>query len=129
MHILWSVNSHINCVGINCALIDIGNAMRAVQSGLHKDFMSSIVVTPWGMIDLAETETGHDLLLNSGTNVKQNHALLLLGRAVAANGVTGAEHVTIMTKGFTAAMGVCPAGEERDHEGIELHVQDAHPVL
>ena len=129
MHILWSVNSHINRVGINCALIDIGSAMSAVQRGLHKDFTSSIVVTPWGMIDPAEAGTGHDIPFNCGTNVKQNHALLLLGRAIAADGVTGAEHVTIMTKGFTAAMGVCPAGEERDHEGIELHVQDAHPVL
>ena len=36
MHILWSVNSHIQRVGINCALMDIGNSMRAVQLGLHK---------------------------------------------------------------------------------------------
>ena len=91
------------------ALIDIGSAMSAVQRGLHKDFTSSIVVTPWGMIDPAEAGTGHDIPFNCGTNVKQNHALLLLGRAIAADGVTGAQHVTIMTKGFTAAMGVCPA--------------------
>ena len=129
MHILWSVNSHIHRVGINCALMDIGNATSAVQSGLHKDFTSSIVVTPWGMMANAEIGTGHEIPLNSGKNAKQNHALQLLGRAAAADGVSSAEHVTIMTKGFTAATVLCPAGEERDHDGIELHVQEAHPVL
>ena len=82
--------------------------MRAVQLGLHKDFTSSIIVTPWGMVDPAEATAGHDIPLNSGTNVKQNHALLLLSRALTASGVSSAEHVTIMTKGFTAATGECP---------------------
>ena len=52
MHILWSVNSHIQRVGINCAIVDIGNAMSVVQNGLHKDFPSSIIVTPWGRVSL-----------------------------------------------------------------------------
>ena len=52
IHILWSVNSHIQRVGINCAIVDIGNAMSVVQNGLHKDFPSSIIVTPWGRVSL-----------------------------------------------------------------------------
>ena len=38
--------------------------------------------------------------------------------------MTGAEHVTIMTKGSTAATDVFPSGEAIEHEGIELHVQE-----
>ena len=129
MHILWSVNSHIQHVGINCTIVDIGNAMSAVQNGLHKDFSSSILVTTWGRVIIAKTEKEHNLSLNSGKNVKQNHALFLLSKALTAPGATSAEHVTTMTKGFTAATDVCPSGEASEHEGIELHVQDSHPVF
>ena len=89
MHILWSVNSHIQRVGINCAIADIGNAMSVVQNGLHKEYTSSLVVTPWGRVENAESEKGHNFSFKSGANIKQNHALLLLSRALSAPGVTG----------------------------------------
>ena len=52
------------------------------------------------MVDPAEVAAGHDIPSNSGTNVKQNHALLLLSRALAASGVSSAEHRHIYTTAF-----------------------------
>ena len=129
IHVLWSINSHIQRVGINCAIIDVGNAMSVVQNGLHKDYSSSLLVTPWGRVKSVESEKGNDFAFKSGANIKQNHALLLLSKALSAPGLTMAEHETIMTKGFTAATDEFPSGEAIEHEGIELHVRGSNPVL